>query len=68
MADGTVVMKCGTQDIGTGTRTIVAIVTAETLGLPISAIRAEIGDTNYPRSGASGRQHDGGIRACRRFV
>lgn len=54
MADGTVVMKCGTQDIGTGTRTIVALVTAETLGLPISAVRPEIGDTNYPRSGASG--------------
>ena len=28
-------MKCGTQDLGTGTRTIVAIVTAETLGLPV---------------------------------
>jgi xanthine dehydrogenase YagR molybdenum-binding subunit len=54
MADGTVVMKCGTQDIGTGTRTIVAMVTAETLGLPVSAVRPEIGDTNYPRSGGSG--------------
>jgi xanthine dehydrogenase YagR molybdenum-binding subunit len=54
MSDGTVVMKCGTQDIGTGTRTIVALVTAETLGLPISAVKAEIGDTNYPRSGGSG--------------
>jgi xanthine dehydrogenase YagR molybdenum-binding subunit len=53
-ADGTVVMKCGTQDIGTGTRTIVAMVTAETLGLPLNAVRAEIGDTNYPRSGGSG--------------
>lgn len=53
-ADGTVVMKCGTQDIGTGTRTIVALVTAETLGLPLNAVRAEIGDTNYPRSGGSG--------------
>ena len=28
-------MNCGTQDIGTGTRTIVAMVAAETLGLPI---------------------------------
>ena len=53
-ADGTVVMKCGTQDIGTGTRTIVALVTAETLGLPITAVRAEIGDTNLPRGGSSG--------------
>jgi len=54
MADGSVVMKCGTQDIGTGTRTIVTMVTAETLGLPITAVRAEIGDTLYPFSGGSG--------------
>jgi xanthine dehydrogenase YagR molybdenum-binding subunit len=53
-ADGTVVMKCGTQDLGTGTRTIVAMVTAETLGLPLSAVKPEIGDTMYPFSGASG--------------
>ena len=36
-SDGSVVMKCGTQDLGTGTRTIVAMVAAETLGLPVSA-------------------------------
>jgi xanthine dehydrogenase YagR molybdenum-binding subunit len=54
MADGSVVMKCGTQDIGTGTRTIVAMVTAETLGLPVSAVKADIGDTLYPFSGGSG--------------
>ena len=47
-------MKCGTQDLGTGTRTVVAIVTAETLGLPVSAVHPEIGDTNYPVSGGSG--------------
>ena len=54
MADGSVVVKCGTQDIGTGTRTIVAMVAAETLGLPVSAVKPEIGDTNYPFSGGSG--------------
>src|SRR5262249_9004723 len=54
MADGSVVMKCGTQDIGTGTRTLVTMVTAETLGLPLNAVRAEIGDTLYPFSGGSG--------------
>ena len=53
-SDGSVVMKCGTQDIGTGTRTLVALVTAETLGLPINAVTAQIGDTNYPFSGGSG--------------
>jgi xanthine dehydrogenase YagR molybdenum-binding subunit len=54
MSDGSVVVRCGTQDIGTGTRTIVAIIAAETFGLPVTAVRAEIGDTVYPFSGASG--------------
>jgi xanthine dehydrogenase YagR molybdenum-binding subunit len=54
LSDGGVVIKCGTQDIGTGTRTMVAIVAAETLGLPVSAIKTEIGDTMYPFSGGSG--------------
>src|SRR5262249_42190629 len=54
MPDGSVVIKCGTQDIGTGTRTIVAMVAAETLGLPVSAVKPEIGDSLYPFSGASG--------------
>jgi xanthine dehydrogenase YagR molybdenum-binding subunit len=53
-SDGGVVIKCGTQDIGTGTRTIVAIVAAETLGLPVSAIKVEIGDSTLPFSGGSG--------------
>jgi xanthine dehydrogenase YagR molybdenum-binding subunit len=52
--DGSVVMKCGTQDIGTGTRTVVAVVTAETLGLPVNAVKVEIGDSNLPFSGGSG--------------
>jgi len=47
-------MRAGTQDIGTGTRTIVAMLAAETLGLPVTAVRPEIGDTMYPACGASG--------------
>jgi xanthine dehydrogenase YagR molybdenum-binding subunit len=53
-ADGGVLMRCGTQDIGTGTRTHVAAVTAEVLGIPLEAVKTEIGDTNYPFSGGSG--------------
>ncbi|TMQ46859.1 MAG: xanthine dehydrogenase family protein molybdopterin-binding subunit [Candidatus Eisenbacteria bacterium] len=53
-SDGAVVVRCGTQDLGTGTRTLVTIVAAETLGLPTSAVKAEIGDTNYPFSPGSG--------------
>jgi xanthine dehydrogenase YagR molybdenum-binding subunit len=46
--DGSVVTKIGTQDIGTGTRTLVAMITAETMGLPLNAVTAAIGDTDYP--------------------
>jgi xanthine dehydrogenase YagR molybdenum-binding subunit len=52
--DGGVLMRSGTQDIGVGTKTLVTIITAETLGLPLSAVKAEIGDSNYPFSGGSG--------------
>lgn len=52
--DGGVVMRCGTQDLGVGTRTLVTLITAETLGLPVSAVRAEIGDSALPYSGGSG--------------
>lgn len=53
-ADGAVELRIGTQDLGTGTRTIVAAVVAEELGLPIGAIRPLIGDSDYPYSGGSG--------------
>ncbi len=52
--DGGVEVKCGTQDIGTGTRTIIAAIAAEELGLKINQIRSLVGDSNYPRSGGSG--------------
>jgi xanthine dehydrogenase YagR molybdenum-binding subunit len=52
--DGAVEAKVSTQDIGTGTRTVVAIVLAETFGLPLEAVTARIGDSQFPASGASG--------------
>ena len=52
--DGSVELKLGSQDLGTGTRTCILIVAAETLGLPIDAIQLQIGDTIYPPSGGSG--------------
>ncbi|REJ66155.1 MAG: xanthine dehydrogenase family protein molybdopterin-binding subunit [Planctomycetota bacterium] len=52
--DGGVESYCGTQDLGTGTRTICAMVLAETFGLPISAVNANIGTSKFPFSGASG--------------
>jgi xanthine dehydrogenase YagR molybdenum-binding subunit len=52
--DGSVTNKIATQDIGTGTRTLVAMITAETMGLPLNQVTAAIGDTNYPFAPGSG--------------
>jgi len=52
--DGSVDVKLGSQDLGTGTRTAILAVAAETLGIPIKAINLMIGDTLYPPSGGSG--------------
>lgn len=52
--DGAVEVKMGTQDLGTGTRTVLRIVAAETLGLPLDAVKVMIGDNRFPVSGSSG--------------
>ena len=53
-ADGTVTVKNGTQDIGTGTRTVLAMMVAEELGIPPSRVNVDIGDTRHPPGPASG--------------
>jgi xanthine dehydrogenase YagR molybdenum-binding subunit len=52
--DGSVEVRCGTQDLGTGTKTLIAIVAAEVFGLEPAAISVSIGDTTFPPSGGSG--------------
>lgn len=52
--DGTILVECGTQDLGVGSRTVLAVVVAETLGVPIERVRVEIGDNRLPPSGPSG--------------
>ena len=52
--DGSVLLELGSQDLGTGTRTVITMVAAETLGLPMGAITLRIGDSEYPPDGASG--------------
>jgi len=65
--DGSVELKMGTQDLGTGTRTCILVVAADTLGVPIEAIQLLIGDTNYPPSGGSGGSTTiGGVSASTR--
>jgi xanthine dehydrogenase YagR molybdenum-binding subunit len=65
--DGSVEVSLGSQDLGTGTRTVITIVAAETLGLPLEAIKLNIGDTKYPVDGASGGSTTvGGVSASTR--
>jgi xanthine dehydrogenase YagR molybdenum-binding subunit len=52
--DGSVESFCGTQDLGTGTRTVCAMVLAETFGLQVPDVKVNIGSSKYPNSGASG--------------
>jgi xanthine dehydrogenase YagR molybdenum-binding subunit len=52
--DGSIEIRCGTQDLGTGTRTLIAVIAAELLGLKLEQINVRIGDTRFPPSGGSG--------------
>jgi len=52
--DGTVLVQAGTQDIGTGTYTIMTQVAADALGLPFDQVRFELGDTAFPETPGSG--------------
>jgi xanthine dehydrogenase YagR molybdenum-binding subunit len=53
-ADGTAQVSSATQDLGTGTWTVLAIVGADSLGLPIEKIRTELGDSALPPAPTSG--------------
>ena len=53
-SDGTVEVRCGTQDLGTGSRTMVGMVAAEAFGLRPDQMTVKIGDTSLPFSGGSG--------------
>jgi xanthine dehydrogenase YagR molybdenum-binding subunit len=52
--DGSVEVVCGTQDIGCGTRTHMAVVAAEALGLEPKDITVRLGSSDYPWAPLSG--------------
>ena len=52
--DGTARIASGTQDIGTGTYTIMAQITAERLGLSIEKVEVVLGDSGLPPGPVSG--------------
>jgi xanthine dehydrogenase YagR molybdenum-binding subunit len=52
--DGTTRVACGTQDIGTGTYTILAQLGAEKTGVPLDKVEVALGDTSLPEGPVSG--------------
>lgn len=52
--DGAVEASLGSQDIGTGTKTAIGIVAAETLGIPLTGVKVNLGSNKYSKSGPSG--------------
>jgi xanthine dehydrogenase YagR molybdenum-binding subunit len=55
-AEGTITVRQGMTDIGTGTYTVLAQIAAETLGVPLGKVVVEIGDSELPPAPGSGGQ------------
>ena len=52
--DGTARVACGTQDIGTGTYTILAQLASLKAGVPLDKVEVALGDTSLPEGPVSG--------------
>ena len=52
--DGTVELMSAVQDLGTGTKTLLAVVVAEEFGIPPEQVLIRIGDTRFPIGPDSG--------------
>ncbi|MGA8655830.1 MAG: xanthine dehydrogenase family protein molybdopterin-binding subunit [Chthoniobacterales bacterium] len=53
-ADGSAVVSSATHDLGTGMYTVMAMVGADSLGLPVERVHAQLGDSALPPAPASG--------------
>jgi xanthine dehydrogenase YagR molybdenum-binding subunit len=52
--DGSARVACCTQDIGTGTYTILAQITADKTGVPVDKVEVALGDSRLPKGPISG--------------
>ena len=52
--DGTTRVACATQDIGTGTYTILAQLASQKTGVPVDKVEVALGDTSLPEGPISG--------------
>ena len=53
-SDGTALVLAGSQDLGTGTYTIMTQISSGTLGVPMDRVRFELGDSLLPKTPVSG--------------
>ncbi len=53
-ANGTALVQAGTQDLGTGTYTVMSQIAADGLGIPVERIQLELGDSAFPHAPVSG--------------
>jgi xanthine dehydrogenase YagR molybdenum-binding subunit len=53
-SEGIVIVQSGTQDLGTGTYTVMTQIAADSLGVPMDQVRFELGDSNLPEAPVSG--------------
>jgi xanthine dehydrogenase YagR molybdenum-binding subunit len=54
LADGSGLVASGSQELGTGTYTIMSQAAADALGLPVERVRFNLGDTELPYAPTSG--------------
>ncbi|HTO61814.1 MAG TPA: molybdopterin cofactor-binding domain-containing protein [Bradyrhizobium sp.] len=52
--DGSLLVQCGTQDMGSGTYTALGQIAADALGIPMTKVTVELGDTWLPDGPFSG--------------
>jgi len=64
LPDGTVLVEAGTQDLGTGTYTIMTQVAADVLGLAPSRVTFRLGDTRLPETPVSGGSQTAASVGC----
>jgi xanthine dehydrogenase YagR molybdenum-binding subunit len=53
-ADGRIIVQSGTQDLGTGTYTVMTQIAADALGFPMEQVTFELGDSDLPEAPVSG--------------
>ena len=54
LADGTALFRSSTQDLGTGTYTVMTQIAADALGVPVDKVRFELGNSQMPEAPVSG--------------